>query len=71
MATLPTLDESFPRRYGVQVVDELPGGPRPRHYFLPSGSADGGRDGVLIRVEPIDSAPWTALCAGFPSGLYT
>jgi hypothetical protein len=35
------LDESFPRRYEVEVVDELPAAPRERHYYFPGGGTEG------------------------------
>lgn len=41
-----------------EVVNHLPGSQSLRHFYYPGASTVGGGDGVMVRVEPEDSAPW-------------
>jgi hypothetical protein len=58
------LDLTFPHRYEVEQLGELPSGAgeRERRYF-PGASEEGGRDGLLIRVKPDVGEPWIGIFA--------
>lgn len=50
------LDFRFPHRFACEVLNELPGGPAPRHYFPRDQVA--GQDGVILRVRPESAEEW-------------
>jgi hypothetical protein len=64
---LPTLDESFPRRYEARAKGEL-STPDDLLYFP-------GRPGLIVEVTPKPGKRWTAVFGqdspGFLTGLYT
>jgi hypothetical protein len=51
-------DFSFFRRYGCEIVDELPARGAPTHYYYPGGTMVGGRDGVVVRIVPERGMTW-------------
>lgn len=53
------IDFSFPHRFACEVLDELPGGPAPRHYFPRDQAA--GQDGVVARVRPETGEAWIGM----------
>lgn len=55
--SIPT-DFSFPRQYECEIVEELPGGDTPSHHYFQPSSHSGGKDGVLLRLDPEDSLSW-------------
>lgn len=54
-------DFSFPRRFACELLQELPGGPAPLHYF-PRGLAV-GQDGVMVQVQPDAAERWIGMFA--------
>jgi hypothetical protein len=55
------VDFSFPHRFACDVLDELPGGPAPRHYFPHDQTAE--QDGVVVRVRPETAKGWIGMFA--------
>ncbi|RME44853.1 MAG: hypothetical protein D6795_17335, partial [Deltaproteobacteria bacterium] len=41
-----------------EVMNHLPSPQSLRHFYYPGASTVGGRDGVIVRMEPNDDAPW-------------
>jgi hypothetical protein len=49
----------FPHDYQVCLLDELPTDNKERRYYFPGANQDGGKDGLLARITPSQSAdPW-------------
>jgi hypothetical protein len=62
----PIFDFTFERAYDVVLADELPGSGR-RVTYLPSGSTQGGRDGLLLKFTPVGGQAWPG-CFAFGFG---
>jgi hypothetical protein len=58
----PIFDLTFERGYEVALVDELPGSGQPVIY-LPRGSTTGGRDGLLLKFNPMGGQEWVGCFA--------
>jgi hypothetical protein len=57
------LDLTYAHHYEIKEFPELPGtgfGPLPVHYF-PGHPTRGEHDGLWIRVDPADAAPWVGV----------
>jgi hypothetical protein len=72
------IELTFPHAYEVEELRELPGGPSERLLYLPSGSRDGGHDGICLRITPRIGNPWIGVFAfgspgddGTESGVYS
>ena len=55
----------LPHSFEVEWLRELPGDQSPIHYF-PAHSTLGGKDGLLLRFQPKNGAPWIG-CFAFGS----
>lgn len=70
------LDESFPRTYECEHLQETPAN-IDQIFYYPGGSTVGGRDGHIIRVMPYEGDSWVgifaygALSPNGANGLYT
>lgn len=53
-------DSTFPHEYECKLLEELPSNQTPHYYH---GGAQGGRDGVLVRVSPRSHASWLGMFA--------
>ena len=51
------IDKSFPSNYRCKVIEEMPNAAFERYYF-PEGGKEGGRDGVLVSITPVDGNEW-------------
>lgn len=54
------LDESFPRNYECEPLDEMTSGER---FYYPGASTQGGGDGPIVRVIPYSGDPWVGVFA--------
>lgn len=58
------LDLTFPCKYEVEALPELPsGGVEPQRFYFPRMGEEGGRDGLLIKVSPEGGEPWLGIFA--------
>jgi hypothetical protein len=61
---MPTqIDLTFPQAYVVEEIQDLPGGPPSRMFYMPSGSQTSGRDGICLKISPRKGAPWIGMFA--------
>lgn len=52
------MGDEFLRSYEFEKLDELPSSGSLTHYYYPDGTTRGGRDGVLLRIQPRNRDPW-------------
>jgi hypothetical protein len=48
----------FSYDYEIEVLDEIPNGSEPVHYF---DSRNGGNDGLMLRITPKNSDSWIGM----------
>jgi hypothetical protein len=53
----------FPHNYDVEGRADLPGSGKGRLLYYPGATAEGGRDGVLVKVKPSDAPAWVGCFA--------
>lgn len=52
-------DLGFPHSYEVELIRELPSSTSEgSHFYFPTASSSGGRDGILVKVNPPDGHRW-------------
>ena len=56
------LEESFIHDFHCEQLEELPGGRRIRYYY-PSGTTEGGHDGLIVQVSPDSGDSWIGIFA--------
>jgi hypothetical protein len=72
-----SIDLAFPRSYEVAPIHELPQPAVHTHWFFPSRTTSGGKDGVTVQIVPQREAAWVGTFAFGPfgqngvSGVYT
>ena len=49
---------TFPHAYECEQLDEIPSHLSVEHYYYPSASKQGGRDGIIVEVRPAQGLPW-------------
>ena len=64
------IDFVFPHHYACEVLQNLPGHDPPSHQYFSPGGTSGGRDGVLVRVEPSGGSSWLGTFAFGSFGLF-
>jgi hypothetical protein len=52
------INTTFQTNYEVTILEELPQPETIRHYFYPGASMAGGRDGLIVRVDPNARESW-------------
>lgn len=58
------VDSTFEQNYETEVLQDLPSTSEgARRYYYPGAKAEGGRDGVIVRVAPHDGEPWVGVFA--------
>ncbi len=72
-----SLDSSFSRNYECNILTELPA-ITGDHYYYPSGSKTGGKDGLMIKFTSSDGSSWigtfswgTRTTKGVKTGIFT
>lgn len=55
-------DASFPADYECEILEQLPNRVSPKWYF-PGGTELGGRDGLIVSVQPHDGDEWLGIFA--------
>lgn len=61
------MDETFQHSYVIRELTEIPNRPSIQRYYYPGASPTGGRDGILLEVQPAHGKPWIGVFA--PSGI--
>ena len=62
--------------FKVSVLSELPGYPTGEFYYYPGATRLGGRDGLIVEVNPSTASPWVGVfafgdvSAGTPNGVF-
>lgn len=52
-------DLSFPHRYDVELIEEIPSSLKSiNHIYFPGIAGKGGRDGLLVKLNPRQGLPW-------------
>jgi len=51
------MDETFAHSYECIQLAEIPSGASP-HYYFPGGSVKGGRDGLILEIQPHRGDVW-------------
>jgi hypothetical protein len=57
------VDLTFRHEYEVELVEELPGGSGDRRVYFPGAKESGGKDGLLLRIDPQAGEPWLGVFA--------
>lgn len=55
------IDLGFSHNYEVEALEELPSGKK--IYYYPGASTQGGKDGLLIEVTPLQGESWVGVFA--------
>jgi hypothetical protein len=52
-------DRAFEHDYKCELLKELPNGATP--YYYPGATTVGGKDGLIVRIQPRLAAPWIGI----------
>ena len=63
---LVEIDNELVANYDCQLLRESPNG-KHLHFYYPGGTADGGKDGILLKIVPFHGDEWIGTFARDPT----